>query len=265
MYLAPLALHLATDVHLVLRHTVCAVALRADRGSCPSDPGTVPNLIFVDPLGIAQGSFSNAFDYYGLQALSNTTLTISPQSGSGSGFGSQNPGSSVITMTTGSGNTQTVYSASTGGLPVGFSTSSLLVQVMGSSYSSTLVGNNPPTIHLLTTSLLGIAVMVRQGTPYQACSPGQEPTSTSPCELGVSASTARGGSLTSSVLVCPPATCMSPSVCPASAFALNGITACAVNTSAPVGTVTTIKFVVYDSSASPPLSASISLGFFIGS
>ena len=265
MYLAPLALHLATDVHLVLRHTVCAVALRADRGSCPSDPGTVPNLIFVDPLGIAQGSFSNAFDYYGLQALSNTTLTISPQSGSGSGFGSQNPGSSVITMTTGSGNTQTVYSASTGGLPVGFSTSSLLVQVMGSSYSSTLVGNNPPTIHLLTTSLLGIAVMVRQGTPYQACSPGQEPTSTSPCELGVSASTARGGSLTSSVLVCPPATCMSPSVCPASAFALNGITACAVNTSAPVGTVTTIKFVVYDSSASPPLSASISRSVVVAS
>ena len=237
---------------------LACLMLPADQGICPSDPGAVAKLVFVNPLGISQGSFNHAFVHSGLSALSNTTLTISPQAGSGSGFGSSTQASSSAAASSSGSTSQTISSTSTSGLPAGASTSSLLAAVMGSAYSSTLVSNSPLTIQLLPTSLLGSAVMVRQGTPYQACAPGQEPSSTSPCELGVSASSARGGSLTSSVLVCPPATCMSPSVCPASAFALNGITACAVNTSAPVGTVATIRFVVYDSSTSPPLSASIS-------
>ena len=243
-------------------HVACLPAcLPADQGICPSDHGTVPNLIFVNPLGLAQSSFSDAFAYSGLQALSNTTITISPQSQSqyGSGSGSTSATSATAVGTTGSGSSaQAVSLISTSGLPANAPSSSLLTAIMGSSYSSTPFVHTPPTIQLLTTRLLGGTVMVRQGTPYRACSPGQEPSDTIPCELGASASDAHGGSLSPKVLACAPANCTSPSVCPAFAFALNGIAACAVNTSAPVGTVIDVAFTVYDSSSSPPLATSVS-------
>ena len=105
-----------------------------------------------------------------------------------------------------------------------------------------------PNIQLITTASLPTTVGIVQGSPYVACSPGQQPTTGQLCELGATA--AGGGSTTSSgsgggalgtanltarVLACPPPACVGV-LCPQALFAAQGLAACGLDTSSPVGT-----------------------------
>ena len=111
-----------------------------------------------------------------------------------------------------------------------------------------------PTIQLLGGSG---SVLLRQGAPYQACTPGQQPTDHTPCEPGVSAYDSVGTSLSYNVLACAPPSCAAAAACPAYAFAQGGISGCGVNSSAPVGTLYTLVFSVH-SADSRVAAASVS-------
>ncbi|KAF5825855.1 hypothetical protein DUNSADRAFT_6332, partial [Dunaliella salina] len=68
------------------------------------------------------------------------------------------------------------------------------------------------------------------------------------CEPGAVAFNGDGRNLSSQVLACPPRSCISnPSACTASSrFDIGGLQACPMNTSAEVGTVFELPFVVFD-------------------
>eukprot|EP00976_Prorocentrum_cordatum_P080618 1184043-Prorocentrum_minimum.AAC.1 len=63
------------------------------------------------------------------------------------------------------------------------------------------------------------------------------------------------GDLTEHVLSCPPAHCL-PAGCPGHEFRRKGLLGC-LNTSAPVGTIFSVSFVVFDH-AQPPNVAAVS-------
>ncbi|DBA80580.1 TPA: hypothetical protein ACH3X1_007841 [Trebouxia sp. C0004] len=112
-----------------------------------------------------------------------------------------------------------------------------------------------PVITLVTSTYLSSVVQVKQGHSYQACSTGQSPTSAVLCELGASAISASDGNLTSVVLACPPTACLG-TACPGYRFVEQGISSCAVNTSAAVGTTFAVTFLVFDYSI-PSFNASV--------
>ncbi|KAL0020772.1 hypothetical protein WJX77_012245 [Trebouxia sp. C0004] len=121
--------------------------------------------------------------------------------------------------------------------------------------SRALTAVTAPVITLVTSTYLSSVVQVKQGHIYTACSLGQLPTSGLPCELGATAVSSSDGNLTSVVLACPPAACLGIA-CPGYAFVQQGISSCAVNTSAAVGTTFAINFTVFDYSI-PSLNASV--------
>ena len=99
----------------------------------------------------------------------------------------------------------------------------------------------PPSIQLITHAALPAAVSIRQGTPYAACSPGQQPTRQLPCELGATAADGSGANLTAAVLACPPPSCLGSTRCPQALFASRGLAACSVDTGQPVGTAIQVR------------------------
>jgi hypothetical protein len=87
---------------------------------------------------------------------------------------------------------------------------------------------------------------VRQHSAYGACPLGTMPTAELLCEPGAGATHPLQGNLTSRVLACPPAACLSRG-CPGHEFDAKGLQGC-LNTSAPVGTEFLVSFTVFDSS-----------------
>ena len=70
----------------------------------------------------------------------------------------------------------------------------------------------PPTLTLRTTGALGAYLDVAKGITYDVCAAGVEPTVEQPCELGATAAAGEDSNLTSRVLVCPPASCVTSGV-----------------------------------------------------
>lgn len=62
--------------------------------------------------------------------------------------------------------------------------------------------SQPPNITLRTAT-----VRIPQFSTYTACSPGQKPALTAPCEPGATATSYLGTDLTSEIVACPPAAC----------------------------------------------------------
>jgi hypothetical protein len=88
------------------------------------------------------------------------------------------------------------------------------------------------------------SVVVKQHTPYLPC--GGSPATGVLCEPGAVAFDAVDGDLTARVLVCPPAACL-PFGCPGHEFSREGKLQSCLNTSAPVGSVFEVAFVVFNS------------------
>jgi hypothetical protein len=84
------------------------------------------------------------------------------------------------------------------------------------------------------------------------CAAGQDQTAETLCELGATATDDQDGNLTHKVLACPPDSCIAAG-CPGHEFQRKGLEGC-LNTSAPVGTIFNVSFVVFDSEQ-PPLRA----------
>ena len=113
------------------------------------------------------------------------------------------------------------------------------------------------SLTLTTTVSMSTSVNIKQFSAYRACTSGQQPTATLPCEPGATALGPNNQVLTSQVLACPPASCI-PFGCPGYQFSRVGITPCAINSSAPVGTTYSVTFmlVVLPASGSVPVSMS---------
>ena len=75
----------------------------------------------------------------------------------------------------------------------------------------TTTSNTPPTITLRTTAAAPVTTTIKLGYHYTACAPGQQPYKGAECELGATALDAQSGNLTTSMLVCAPATCTTSS------------------------------------------------------
>ena len=65
-----------------------------------------------------------------------------------------------------------------------------------------------PTIRLNNNGAAANQMDVIQGSSYAACSSSVLPTAAAPCELGATAISYTGANLTSSVVACPPASCI---------------------------------------------------------
>ncbi|KAK3268689.1 hypothetical protein CYMTET_22821 [Cymbomonas tetramitiformis] len=103
-----------------------------------------------------------------------------------------------------------------------------------------------PNVTLRTSLAVPSAfVDVKQHGTYMACAVGEEEQADVLCEPGATAHDDEDGDLTSKVLACPPESCLSTG-CPGHEWASKGLQGC-LNTSADVGTVFDIRFVVYDS------------------
>eukprot|EP00798_Chlamydomonas_sp_ICE-L_P013353 gene13353-19195_t len=123
--------------------------------------------------------------------------------------------------------------------------------------------NTQPKLALVQGSDSGSEIVsVRQYKLYGACLKGEDGSSSVLCERGATAFDEQDGDLTFKVLACPPADCLD-SGCPGHEFINKGIKDCGVDTSADVGTVYTITFMVFDS-GTPPLSSQISRSIIIG-
>ncbi|KAK3279960.1 hypothetical protein CYMTET_12181 [Cymbomonas tetramitiformis] len=104
----------------------------------------------------------------------------------------------------------------------------------------------PPTVTLHVSEAVPSAyVSVKQHHPYEKCGGGMEQQADALCEPGANATDAEDGDLTAGVLVCPPASCLRTG-CPGHEWRYKGLAAC-VNTSAAVGTMFQVDFVVFDS------------------
>ena len=115
---------------------------------------------------------------------------------------------------------------------------------------------------LRTSTILALAATVPQHSAYALCAPGTAPAAHALCELGAVATDLDGvTNLTSLILACPPADCL-PQGCPSWRLAAVGLGGC-LDTGAPVGTVFTLKFVVF-SLAAPAQSASVQRVITIG-
>eukprot|EP00879_Flechtneria_rotunda_P033240 GHRR01036794.1.p1 GENE.GHRR01036794.1~~GHRR01036794.1.p1 ORF type:complete len:1082 (+),score=385.26 GHRR01036794.1:389-3247(+) len=125
--------------------------------------------------------------------------------------------------------------------------------------------NTPPTISLITSATFGSIVRVRRGSSYEPCRPGVAPTADAPCEPGATATdpdgnvTAADGSttamsgpldLTSQVVVCPPAECLSMSCSPVELrqhyFTTKGLQDCGIATAAAEDQQFQVDFWVWD-------------------
>ncbi|KAK3237339.1 hypothetical protein CYMTET_52578, partial [Cymbomonas tetramitiformis] len=104
--------------------------------------------------------------------------------------------------------------------------------------------DTPPSVVLLTTLAVPKAMVeVKQHQVYAACAPGQPVDDL--CEPGAVAYDQEDGDLSASLLACPPASCLDIG-CPGHEWAKKGLEGC-VNTSAAVGSIFNIDFVVFDS------------------
>lgn len=65
-----------------------------------------------------------------------------------------------------------------------------------------------PTISLITTAAAPATTTIKLGYTYTACASGQQPYTGAECELGATAQDSQSGNLTSQVLVCAPAACI---------------------------------------------------------
>ncbi|KAK3262154.1 hypothetical protein CYMTET_28973 [Cymbomonas tetramitiformis] len=108
-----------------------------------------------------------------------------------------------------------------------------------------VANDDPPNINLRYTAAVPTAfVNVRQHQTYEACVEEEDQLSTVLCEPGAMASDAQDGELSSHVLACPPTSCLNKG-CPGHEWTYKRLQGC-LNTSAPVGTVYAVDFVVFD-------------------
>ncbi|KAK3266543.1 hypothetical protein CYMTET_24838 [Cymbomonas tetramitiformis] len=128
------------------------------------------------------------------------------------------------------------------------------LQDLESAQVEEVVGNTPPAIALVTSEYLLAVVEIRQHSEYTACTPGAPSNHDTTCEEGATASDEEDGDLTARVLACPPSSCLA-SGCAGHEFATKGVAAC-LDTSAEVGTVFEIEFLVFDSNV-PAANASV--------
>ncbi|KAK3273248.1 hypothetical protein CYMTET_18494, partial [Cymbomonas tetramitiformis] len=110
----------------------------------------------------------------------------------------------------------------------------------------------PPALNLMVSEALGEFVTVAKGAPYDRCPAGHTPTVEVLCEPGAEAVDAEEGDISRHVLACPPDSCIDMG-CPEHEFVRKGLAGC-LNTSAAVGTVFSIQFVVLDSALPPNLA-----------
>ncbi|KAK3237812.1 hypothetical protein CYMTET_52134 [Cymbomonas tetramitiformis] len=111
--------------------------------------------------------------------------------------------------------------------------------------------NTDPIIALVTNEAVTRYVDVKQYSEYAACGVDQSPTREFLCEPGAQATDAEDGNLTAEILSCPPP-CVTAVACSGHRFRphgegaeAKGIQGC-LNTSAEVGTMFQLDFVVYD-------------------
>ncbi|KAK3237082.1 hypothetical protein CYMTET_52818, partial [Cymbomonas tetramitiformis] len=108
------------------------------------------------------------------------------------------------------------------------------------------VADAPPNVTLRTSSAVGSAyVEVKQHGTYEKCAERGEDRAEVLCEPGASAEDAEDGDLAARLLTCPPASCLSYG-CHGHEWVTKGLSGC-INTTAEVGTVFEIEFVVFDS------------------
>jgi hypothetical protein len=81
-------------------------------------------------------------------------------------------------------------------------------------------------------------------TPFDRCPAGVFPSESFLCELGATANSSAGKSLTSAVLACPPASCLDFG-CPGHEFYTKGLQGC-LNVSAAIDTTFEVEFMVFD-------------------
>ncbi|KAK3289149.1 hypothetical protein CYMTET_3420 [Cymbomonas tetramitiformis] len=113
------------------------------------------------------------------------------------------------------------------------------------SETSDAQGNEQPTVKLvMTTAVPAPFVEVPQHQRYVSCAEEETVHAEVLCEPGATASDAEDGDLSAQVLSCPPASCIEVG-CPGHEWAAKGLAGC-INTSAPVGTLFEVQFVVFD-------------------
>ncbi|KAK3274903.1 hypothetical protein CYMTET_16937 [Cymbomonas tetramitiformis] len=120
------------------------------------------------------------------------------------------------------------------------------------------VVNALPTVTLLFTAAVPTAyVSVKQHSEYRECREGEELNSGGEllCEPGATANDTEDGDLTARVLACPPESCLG-SGCAGHEWQTKGLQGC-LNTSAAVGTIFEVVFLVFDS-MTPAQNASAS-------
>ncbi|KAK3243702.1 hypothetical protein CYMTET_46660 [Cymbomonas tetramitiformis] len=114
----------------------------------------------------------------------------------------------------------------------------------------------PPFLALRSSAAVSSAYMeVRQHGEYRICTGNEVNHSHVLCEPGVDATDDEDGDLTSQVVVCPPENCTDRVACSGHEWMAKGVQGC-VNTSATVGTIFDVIFVVYDS-AQPAQRATV--------
>ncbi|KAK3232908.1 hypothetical protein CYMTET_56767 [Cymbomonas tetramitiformis] len=113
----------------------------------------------------------------------------------------------------------------------------------------------PPSLALVTTAAVPSSyVEVKQHAAYTKCAAGEEARVDVLCEPGAVAADAEGVDLSARVLACPPEACLATG-CPGHEWTTKGLQGC-VNTSAEVGTVFLVDFVVFDD-AMPAKNATV--------
>ncbi|KAK3254009.1 hypothetical protein CYMTET_36763 [Cymbomonas tetramitiformis] len=115
---------------------------------------------------------------------------------------------------------------------------------------------SPPELALVVTKAAPTSVRVKKHARYELCAEGETPAAEGDCEPGVTAvSAVSGADLSMEVLSCPPADCL-PFGCPGHEMRLQkGLTSC-FDTSAEVGTVFELTFLVFDDNM-PPRNATV--------
>ena len=82
--------------------------------------------------------------------------------------------------------------------------------------------DQPPSIELVNDPRLPQFLSLPMFTNFDRCPDGVVPTESFLCELGARANNSKGDNLTSSVLACPPASCLEFG-CPGHEFATKGL------------------------------------------
>ncbi|KAK3279832.1 hypothetical protein CYMTET_12304 [Cymbomonas tetramitiformis] len=127
-----------------------------------------------------------------------------------------------------------------------------LADVAGTSTQLEVAANTAPNITVLQLSPVLDYVQLKQHSSYKPCGWDEVPTTEFMCDPGVEASDAEDGNLTAEVLACPPV-CITAKDCEGHQLSRKGLAGC-LDTSAEVGTVFAVEFVVYDHSSPSLLS-----------